>query len=65
MFVCPYVSSAPYLMGCENGHIVLLPTSIKCETVCAAWIDNHCVRLSNGNNTCNCKGDDVDATKTN
>jgi hypothetical protein len=65
MTVCPFVSSAPYIMGCENGYIVLLTTSVKCETRCAAWKDDHCIRLSEGKCECKSAGDDTNATKTN
>lgn len=55
--VCPFVSNAPYIMGCDRGHIILLPTGIKCETVCAAWEDDHCIRLINRvASSCECGG---------
>ena len=60
--VCPFVSSAPYIMGCDNGYIVLLPTNVKCETRCAAWNDDHCIRLSEGKCECKSAGDDTNAT---
>jgi len=54
MTVCPYVSSAPYIIGCDDGYLILLPTSVKCETRCAAWKDDHCIRLMNGQSGCKC-----------
>lgn len=51
--VCSFISSGPYIMGCNEGHLVLLPTGIKCETICNSWVDGKCIRLIDGQ--CECK----------
>ena len=63
--ICPYMSSNPYFVGCDNGYLTLLPHGVKCETICGAWENGHCIRLSEGKkSSCTC-GDVSDATKTN
>ncbi len=63
--ICPYMSSNPYFVGCDNGYLTLLPYGVKCEKICGAWENDHCIRLSEGKCECKSAGDDTNATKTN
>ncbi len=61
--ICSFVSNAPYFIACDAGYMTLVPSKVKCEIKCNAWINGKCIRLSKGNE-CNCGGD-VDANKSN